>query len=467
MAGSKIHPVKLVFAAVDRVTATVTRINERLEAMQAPVKRLHKQFAKLGDVSGFNRVNEAVGRVAQSVFALGERALFLGAALGGIALESMRRFIGHLKEVEDGAKVAGTSVEFLQKARFAATRAGVPEGALDLALRRLSVSLGKTKLGTGELFKVLKKIDPQFLRQLRSVKSNEEGFTLLMHRLKNVPNAIARNTVLVAALGRSGALLAPLVDEFDDFMTKAEELGLVLSADVIKQGDKAAGSLVDLTGNVTGLAFRIGTALLPTVARIVNQINDWFSANRPLINQKVTEFAMKLGAAIEAIADAIPPTLKWIMETVDTLGGFKTVLLVAAAVIGGPLIAALGLLSVALLTTPFGIVVTAISGLIVLTGLLYRNWDQVTASVNRFSAAIRSTPGFSWFNQETRFPAAERALDWAFPAAGAGASGGASRSEVGGNITLQIQGAPAKVKSLESWGIDLSVLTGLSMSGNF
>ena len=473
---SKLSPVTIVLRGVDKVTGTVNKISARMRALNKPVRDLSRAFSDLNRNSGFSKVMQKAQGVAASFAQLARRALFVGTALGVVAVAGMRRFISSADALDEAAQAAGISVERLQEVRFAAGRSGIGEGQIDQMMRKFSRTLGEVRRGTGALHGVLKKSNPELLKQFRAVKDTEEGLDLLMRTLRTIPNQALRNVLAVAAVGKGGERITLLADSYDELIDKARELGIVLDRQTVDQAVKAQDALEDLGLIGKGLAMIVGSSLLPAVLDVTNRLTGWINANRELIKTKVAEYARNLAEQIRSIAAWIVDVTPKVISFVDAIGGLKTVLAALAAVILGPALYAIFALSAALLTTPFGQVVLVISVLAAGIYWLTQNFGWLKEKAGEF---------FGWLGSKALEMAAAlepmlapfKWLAGFVPGIGGALGAGASLMSVGsnafsrsahatGDFTFRFENAdPRLQQSRAPAGFDFAFETGRSMVG--
>ena len=450
---SKLSPVTIVLRGVDKVTGTVNKISARLNAMNRPVRNLSRAFSDLSRNSGISKVATAVQGVGTSLARLARNALFAGSALAVMAATGMQRFISRADALDEAAQAAGISVERLQEVRFAAGRSGIGEGQIDQMMRKFSRSLGEVRRGTGALTGVLKKSNPELLKQFRAVQSTDEGLDLLMRTLRKIPNQALRNVLAVAAVGKGGERITLLADSYDELIQKARDLGIVMSRETVAKAVQAQDSLEDLGHVASGLGYSVASELLPSVIEIVGRITAWVEQNRELIRTELPKFVARVVDEVRQIAGWLSVAVPKVVSFVEQIGGLKTVLAALAVVILGPVVSSLFALSAALLTTPFGWVILGLTAIAATIAAIVANWDWLMEKFN-------STPG--WI----------RVLAGALPGVGALLNAGGSvldlartaTTDVGGKLDINITGAPAQVTNLKANG-PMTLDVGTAMAG--
>ena len=320
-------------------------------------------------------------------------------------------------------------------------------------MRKFSRSLGEVRRGTGALTGVLKKSNPELLKQFRAVQSTDEGLDLLMRTLRKIPNQALRNVLAVAAVGKGGERITLLADSYDELIQKARDLGIVMSRETVAKAVQAQDSLEDLGHVASGLGYSVASELLPSVIEIVGRITAWVEQNRELIRTELPKFVARVVDEVRQIAGWLSVAVPKVVSFVEQIGGLKTVLAALAVVILGPVVSSLFALSAALLTTPFGWVILGLTAIAATIAAIVANWDWLMEKFN-------STPG--WI----------RVLAGALPGVGALLNAGGSvldlartaTTDVGGKLDINITGAPAQVTNLKANG-PMTLDVGTAMAG--
>ena len=398
----KIKPLDLVIRGVDRVTEPVRRINRRIESMRRPVQRVALAFRDLTREAGLSRVATSVRGVGREIGALARRAALFGSVLAGAAAAGVKRFIDTGDRIAKTADSIGIGIEALQEYRFAADRSGVAQDKLDRSLQRFSRTLGETRAGSGTLVTILKKTSPALLKQLQAAKSSEEGLQVVFRAMGQLKTQADRAALANAAFGRSGIELTNMLKEgvpgLEALRQEARDLGIVMSEEAARSAEVAQDRLTNLMSVVKGIAFAVGSELLPEISQTIADLTDWARANRDVVRVRVVEFARSLAEGFRQLRDflvrTVPPTLR----VIEAIGGFKTIAGIAAAIVGAKLIvslvslgsalvgvavrlpgliAGLRTLNLAFLLSPIGLWIAGIAAVIAIGVLLVRHWDTV------------------------------------------------------------------------------------------
>jgi hypothetical protein len=370
--------LQLILDGVDRITAPIRRVTDRLNRMNRPVRQLKRSFRDLAAASGLSNLTQSVGRLTAAM----RNLALVGAAVSAGALLMMRRFIGLGDQVAKTAAAIDISSEALQEWRFAGDRMGVSQQEMDKGLMRFARTLGEVKLNTGALTTILKANAPALLKQFQAVKTTDEGMELLIDSLSRIENQNVKVALTQAAFGRGGIKLAKLLtaprEEIDRLRQRARDLGIVMSDETAAAAEVAQDRLTDFMAAAKGVGMTIAAAMLPEITALLGEMTQWVMQNRELITTNVIPFIKGMAVAIADIVKWMIPVVQRTKAFIETIGGLRSILIV----VGGILAATLGPALVGLigaLLSPIGLVVAAITGLALAANLVMKHWDPVKA----------------------------------------------------------------------------------------
>lgn len=428
MAGTK-YPLSLVIRAVDGVTKPLESINAKLEKtggrLSAPFARLGNRLGALGRAVGLPAVSESFGRTTEAAGALGSKlaglggllaGVFTGATLGGLGLVSLVRSAEEAgSRLEDLSTLTGLSVQSFAELEFAAKRSGVESEAFASGMEKFNKSLSEAKRNTGPLAGLLSKVGPEYLRQLKGVKSNEEAFGLLAKAMGRIQDPGKRAELAAAAFGKSGAGMINLLKDGPGAVADLRAEFLKLAGDQTKfaQNSGALGDSFDnLEVALLGVRNVAAGALMPAITSLMGAVTDFVVRNRDGIQQ----WAERAGKAIQAWIDGggvdrLVSGLGKLADTatalIDRVGGLQNALALVGAVMVGPSALAAGKLGlelislgkeVVLLGVRFGTLLVGALGRAAL-GLLAFNFGPLIAgllasatAVWGFTAALLANP---------------------------------------------------------------------------
>lgn len=454
---AKKFPLAIVIEALDRASGPLVKVENRINRVAAPVRRLHSRFVQLGKVAGLPKVADGLRGVRAGLGGLGSalgttltRTTFLAGGAAAALAALVRSHTQYGDTVAKQAARIGIGVESLQELRFAADRAGVPIEKLDKALLDMGKRIGEARSRTGALYTLLDRADPALLRQLERTTDQGEAFRILVGALQGATDAQTKLAVANAAFGRAGPQLLALTKDgtagLDEMAARARELGLVLSSEDARAAEVFEDSLTDLFSSLSGLRNLIGSALVPELRRLVEQAIAWVLRVRPQVQAFAREFAAGLPERIRNLvawfkraAEQSEPLIqagKWLLET---FGPFNVLAGALAVTLGGPVLSALVALTpavyalgTAILTTPIGWILAGIAAVITAGWALYSQWDRILGFLGfLWDSIVGSIKGaYDWLLQLIGL--APDSIGSAFGDGGAGSGGTLAAAPVSG-----------------------------------
>ena len=316
---------------------TVEAIFKAVDKLSGPVKSMGKRVARFSRSAERNlrRLNTVVNTVGRGL----KRASMFGigvATTGIFALTAaIRSFSKEADDVAKRSRLLEFDQEELQKWELAAGVAGMTSEQFSKSLEQFTKRVGEARAGTGSLVTLLKKQNPELLRQLINTKDNAKAFDIFIKALRETKGAQDQLALANAAGGRAAGrftLLAKVQQkELDRLMKKAEENGVITK----KQSDVAEefnDQMLITMGALKGLRNKVLEPLLPVLTKLLDRLRDWVLQNKELISGKIFKFfkdIVKNWDSIFARFKKILTVAKWIAILVV---GLKALILVLTVV---------------------------------------------------------------------------------------------------------------------------------------
>ena len=317
--------VQVIIGAVDRVAAPIRKINRQIETMLAPVRRVKKAFAALAREAHLDKVWRGVLRLGRGVRNL---------AAGGIAgLGALGYALDRLTQRGDTLAKLTRRIKFnsdaFQELQFAADREGVSNADFQKSVGVLAKNIGLLKAGTGSLGELLKKVDPQFARILATTTDTSEAFDLVVKKIGSFKDPAKQAALAGAAFGRSGLVMVQFArigaEQIDRLRARARELGLVMTGQALEDSEVFQDSLTDLRAVAFGLWQQIGSALIPTVRKIVDQITEWTVRNQEWIKTGAVKALEKMIVVVQDLWAWLGKVIKQVGAWIEASGGLPGV----------------------------------------------------------------------------------------------------------------------------------------------
>lgn len=411
--------VEAVFKAVDRITAPMNRMQNRVgKFTRAMTRGLRKANRVVGKLVG------GMARGAKTAAKFGGAVLGLGAAA---TVSAMNRAADAADALAKQSRRLDFPIEDLQEWKFVAEQSGVSTELLDNSLGAFSKRLGEAAGGTGPLVTGLKNINPELLKQLQSADSISDAFALYVDAMRNAESATERAALANAAFSRAGLKLANISDNSADAIKGLREEQRQ-NGNITMEQAVAAEAYNDavnaLKKSLTGLIQQVLLPMAPAITKNLRQWREWIVANKELIRTRITEFARNLWGRIKALTTAVVEfnnkynLAEMLGSGLDMLGKFARFLerngglilklvagVVALSAVLQTLSVVMAAVNLVMAANPITWIVLGIVALIaaIVAAIVY--WDEIKAAIQRFGAAIMDevAPAIEWLKGAAGF----------------------------------------------------------------
>lgn len=405
-----------VLEAIDKATATVTKVNARIDKLTEPARRVRAAFGSLVRESRFDRISSAVDNVGQRFGALRERvsgilsAVTVGlTALAGLGY-GFKRVADGADQLNDTAQMLGITTQELQRMGYAAQLNGSSTDEMSESLRFLSRNMIDAVNGSSEMQMWFTRlgISQERLRKMNVVQVYEAIADKFQKVGDSGQNAAKKIAVMTTLLGRSGASQKQILDQGSEglkkFYEEADALGVVLDTKTVD----AMGSFNDAWDRMRLTVFGASATILgsaaPVLEKLLGQLTAWAGKNKAVMATRFAEWVERMATRLPAFFDAasrVADGLGRMLEVADKvaklLGGWENLFAVLVGVMGVQLVTAVGGLvtavwglNAAMVANPIGAMVTAVSLLVALLPLLILHWDKVIQKMREVNDAVPS-----------------------------------------------------------------------------
>lgn len=288
----------------------------------------------------------------------------------------------------------GIGVENLQRWGYAADQSGADIGKLEVGMKKMSDVMDSAINGNKSAQESYARLGIS-MKELSSM-TPEQAFERTMKALGDMEGGAARNAIGNDILGKSYTELLPLISEGSEGMealkNRADELGIVMSADAVSAGVVFGDTMSDVKNSLGAAKDKIMLELLPKLTEMLN----WVITHMPEI-QSVAGGALNfISGAIQLVID----NSNWLIPVLTGLTaiflGLKIIGIVNALIVayttftqGATL--AQAIFNAVMAANPIMLIVIAIGVLIAAIVALWMNWDKVSAFLTKCWQGIKDT----------------------------------------------------------------------------
>jgi hypothetical protein len=232
-------------------------------------------------------------------------AVAAGAAgLGGALLAMAKQTANAGDAAVKGAAQVGLTAEAYQELGYAADLSGVSVEEMGAGIARLARKGG--------------------------FRDTETALASLADRFASMPDGLEKTALAQEYFGRSGMKLIPMLNSgaagLAQLRQEAQDLGIVLSTETGKKSEEFNDNLSRLQYAAKGLSFTIGSALLPEISKIAEELVGWVKQNNKLIRQKAAEWVKKIVTGVKDFVKWTRDLYDRINPVIQKLGGWESVL---------------------------------------------------------------------------------------------------------------------------------------------
>ena len=289
-----------------------------LSKLQAQLQRVAGKASGFG--KGFDSIGKGFKTIAGEIKSIAKGLGYLtGAATG--AVYGFKKLNDEFDDLGDKAEEIGIGVDALAQLRYAAGQSGSEVDALDSSLASFNTKLGQAKAGTGRFAAFLKKVNPEFLKQIKGAKSSEEAVNLLADAMQKLEDP-TKKAALAAAAGFDASLI-PLLSQGSGGVKKLREEFAATAGSQVEAAE-AAGK-VDrewrkMGGSLQGVKAAIVGGVGPAFADLAKQAGEFLTAHRGEIAAWARDFGEKLPGRVQRLVEILSKVAEVFMSIARAIG---------------------------------------------------------------------------------------------------------------------------------------------------
>lgn len=233
-----------------------------------------------------------LGNVAGTAVKFGTAAIGVATAVGGAALGVADKVAKQTDEIDKASIRMGISAESYQELAYAAGQCGIEMSTMEQAAKKLE--------GTDLSF-------DDAINQIMSLGTAEER------------SAAAADLFGEKVAYNLSPLLEQSTEDFDGLIQRANDLGLVMSGDAVKNGVAFGDMLSDIKQMIGSLATQIGTALFPIANALFEQIIAFMPTIQGYMAQLVPFLVQVVSAILPVLFSLLEALMPVAMEIIEQI----------------------------------------------------------------------------------------------------------------------------------------------------
>lgn len=414
----------------DNLSRTFDRINSSLRRVTQSMSGMARRVGFDRLIASGKRVGESFKGVSESAKGLRDNLLWIGgtAAASTWGVERMVSGVADLgNEVRTSAERLGVGTRWLQEWMYAGKQYGIENDALVDGFKELGLRADEfVKTGQGGAAESFQRLGITVKDLRKTAGDTDKILDLVRSRMGKIENDAARQRIFDEMFGGTGGeqMLVMLTDareKIDGLRKAAGETGAVFSDEEIEQSRIYTKQMGDLQTSLFSIQRTVVGALLPAINEWMGSLGGLSKANREAISQEIITRIKELWSGLQTV-------WRWTSMVADAVGGFGNLIGILSGLLAGKLVVAILLslaqmvkftrqvilssismggqfvkaiigcstalvgmaaravpaaimgiraLSLALITTPIGLIITGIAALAGAVYLIYKNWDAI------------------------------------------------------------------------------------------
>lgn len=254
------------------------------------------------DHDKIDKFDKAIVRAKSDVALVAKGLGLAAAAFSGIVIWSAKTGDAIAKTADK----LGLGIEELQRYRYAADRAGVAQGTVDMAMQRFGRRTAEAAAGMGEAKAALQEMGVALKGADGKMRSTGEILGDVSEYFKTSANSSDRLRLAFKLFDSEGVALVNMLKggktALSDMMMEADALGSVIGEEQARNSERFVDSMTMVKFALMGLKNAIGGAFLPEGTRLILDMVEWFKANRELIQANLLHVMKLLVGTLRMVA---------------------------------------------------------------------------------------------------------------------------------------------------------------------
>lgn len=272
-----------------------------------------------------NNLASGIAAASATIAAAVTAATAAAVAVGKEFIEAANDVAAYGDEVDKTSQKMGLSAQAYQEWDYVMKIAGTDMASMTTGMKTLTNKISDAANGSGEAAAMFASLGVS-MDDLKNL-SQEEIFKKTIAGLQNMEEGADRSALAVDLFGKSGQNLAPLLnmtaEETQNLIDKANEYGMIMGDDAVKDAAAYTDAVTTLKGTFEGLKNSLMSQFLPSLTTVMDGLSAIFAGDEGGIDM-IKEGIEQLTANIAQVS----PQLFTLVETIVTalIAGFGPML---------------------------------------------------------------------------------------------------------------------------------------------
>lgn len=252
-------------------------------------------------------------------------SIFAGAQI----VSSLKDTADELDRIGKVSSKLGIPADKLMELHYAADKAGVATGTLDMAMQRMTRRVAEAGQGTGEAVKALKELN--LSAENMNKLSPDEQFKEIADAMKGITSQTDKVRIAFKLFDSGGVDLINMMKDgskgLNEMSKEARDLGFIIDGDLIKSVEDMNDEFSKTGGTLTSLKNGITTGIAPGMTALLKMFNDATKGSTVFADSFDFGKSAMIGyaKAVDTTTELIGISVELYRILTDTLKGFWTV----------------------------------------------------------------------------------------------------------------------------------------------
>ena len=262
---------------------------------------------------GLNKIGKGAANVTKGIVGLG---VAVGATAGALAILVKRNF-EFIDAIGKTSTRTGIATSTIQAFHLAARESGTNIEGANNALQKFARSVGDAQRGVKTQSDIFKDLDVKLKNADGSMRSFDDILEDTAKGVTQLGDQTARATALANLFGRQGVVLTGAINDLSEsglknFITRAKELGIVLSEKVIRRTEEFNDAVGVIKMQLGSFVNNITTSFLPV-----------FEKMQKFIAEKIQKIVDEAGGMDKLGAKIAKSIIEFVAVGIEKLGIFR------------------------------------------------------------------------------------------------------------------------------------------------
>jgi predicted nucleic acid-binding Zn-ribbon protein len=273
--------------------------------------------------------------------------------------------------------------------KYAAEQLGVDLETITGAQSKLTRTIGQALKGNKAAKDSFSKLGISLNKADGSMKSANEVFNEAIDALGGIEDEVVRDALAMDIFGKSARELNPLIkagaDEIENLKDKADEMGIVLSEEQVRNLEEFGDKMADMKAQIDAAGAKIGLAFLPLMEKMLELFEK--------ILPHLTKFVENISDGFVNLPESVQMIILGVIGLLAALGPLLIFFGWIASAIGS-IIAILPVITAgfatfwAVVTGPIGLIVLGVAALIAIFWLFGDDIKKIFNNVMKFLGGV-------------------------------------------------------------------------------